>query len=771
MDENFRYKFDESFRYNISNNKKYMNNTYNTNRPILYKNMVKSNNQYKNTHELDYIKGGHNHKINIIPINNLYGHGKKISHIGTNKHIYNFSNNKIYSDIYTREINNTFNYITNQNKIKYGAANIENIIDNRTNISTSDRSILNGINTSTLNTSTLNTSTLNTSTLNASTLNASTLNASTLNTSTSNGTNRSTLNTSTSNGTNGSTSNGTNGSTSNGTNRSTLNGTNESTSNGTNGSTSNGTNRSASNGTNGSTSNGTNRSASNGTNESTSKGSTLNGSTKNGSTKNGNSGLGEVTDLGEGVLVGTQFSMEIDITDMEYLNRWTCGTGANVVDKEVNVPNEFDCRVKWGNRIMGPLDQGTCGSCWAFACTTAFSDRVRIFSTLGTHNINLSNTETRGNQYCLQNEENVTLKTNIPLLVEKIKYPMTPTEIYIGPNFLSPYYLASCETCDLAYRLGKEIGDFLVENRICGNCCAGNTLQIAHIFLVIGGIITMGNNPSGYTECQNGNIVKCDPNNDPNNLCKCFGPQFFTGIYASAERDSGGSEVIKNDIINEFTALYGTGKDNPNACFTATTFPLWKAQKVYRVNIYQNTQLVNLSELSQNTKEIQLEIMTNGPVTAAMLFYSNFATISQDVVFDENDAKGDSGGHSVVIMGWGVGRTLRGDIKDYWLIRNSYGTGLQNGGYFKIERGINFCRIEDDVWAAQPFQVYNPSLLYNNIEDIDTTSVINYIPPLCRENIPDSYTQAEKQRYAEISANFYNTNLQNVSRQVTNPNA
>src|SRR3989338_8393603 len=721
MDENFSNKLiTPSLIPNFINNKNYVNNTYNfIKKPIQPDFTLGSKNLvgHKNTSNINYMNKYNNiisrHNINNLPINKLYGHGKIMSQNNTHKYAYNFTNNKIYSDIYTREINNTFNYIKNQNKIKYGATNIQNNINGQNN------NILNN------RTATLNTNSMQNGNIVVNRNSVQNGNSIVNTNSMQNGNivvNRNSVQ------------NGT----------STINGNNVQNGN------------SAQNGN--SVQNGNN--AQNGN-------STINGN----NVQNGNSGLGEVTDLGEGVLVGTQFSMEIDITDMNYLNRWTCGTGANVVNRNINLPNEFDCRVKWGKRIMGPLDQGTCGSCWAFACTTAFSDRVRIFSTLGTHTITLSNDSTRDNEYCLQNEENITLQTNIPLLVEEIKYDMTPTDIYIGPNFLSPYYLASCETCDLAYRLGKEIGDFLVENRICGNCCAGNTLQIAHIFLVIGGVITMGNNPSGYTECQNGNIIKCDPNNDPKGLCTCYGPQFFTGINDYAERDSGGSEVVKNDIINEFYKLYGTGEDNPNACFIATTFPLWKAQKVYRVNIYRNTELVNISELSQNTREIQLEIITNGPVTAAMLFYSNFATISQDVVLDENDATGDSGGHSVVIMGWGVGRTLRGDIKDYWLIRNSYGTGVQNGGYFKIERGVNFCRIEDDVWAAQPFQVYNPSLLYNDIDDIDTSSIITYIPPLCRQIIPDSYTESEKERFAQISANFYNTNVPNVSRQVTNPNA
>src|SRR3989338_2409911 len=307
MDENFSNKLiTPSLIPNFINNKNYVNNTYNfIKKPIQPDFTLGSKNLvgHKNTSNINYMNKYNNiisrHNINNLPINKLYGHGKIMSQNNTHKYAYNFTNNKIYSDIYTREINNTFNYIKNQNKIKYGATNIQNNINGQNN------NILNN------RTATLNTNSMQNGNIVV--------------------------------------------------NRNSVQ--------------------------NGNSIVNTN-SMQNG-NIVVNRNSVQNGNSivNRNNVQNGNSGLGEVTDLGEGVLVGTQFSMEIDITDMNYLNRWTCGTGANVVNRNINLPNEFDCRVKWGKRIMGPLDQGTCGSCWAFACTTAFSDRVRIFSTLGTHTI------------------------------------------------------------------------------------------------------------------------------------------------------------------------------------------------------------------------------------------------------------------------------------------------------------------------------------------------------------------------------------------------
>jgi cathepsin B len=43
-----------------------------------------------------------------------------------------------------------------------------------------------------------------------------------------------------------------------------------------------------------------------------------------------------------------------------------------------NLPATFDSRTQWPTSITNPLNQVDCGSCWAFATATTFSDRYRI---------------------------------------------------------------------------------------------------------------------------------------------------------------------------------------------------------------------------------------------------------------------------------------------------------------------------------------------------------------------------------------------------------
>jgi C1A family cysteine protease len=55
-------------------------------------------------------------------------------------------------------------------------------------------------------------------------------------------------------------------------------------------------------------------------------------------------------------------------------------------------------------------------------------------------------------------------------------------------------------------------------------------------------------------------------------------------------------------------------------------------------------------------------------------------------VYSDPACPDDIHNHAVAIVGWG---TENG--KDYWLLRNSWGTDWGDSGYFKMERGSNMC--------------------------------------------------------------------------------
>ena len=95
----------------------------------------------------------------------------------------------------------------------------------------------------------------------------------------------------------------------------------------------------------------------------------------------------------------------------------------------------------------------------------------------------------------------------------------------------------------------------------------------------------------------------------------------------------------------------------------------------------------------QGEREIQLDIMTHGPVTASFQVYSDFYGYSRGVY---QHAGGEYvGAHSVRLVGWGVDRGL-----PYWIAANSWNPTWGDGGFFKILRGEDHLGIESDVAAG-----------------------------------------------------------------------
>lgn len=104
------------------------------------------------------------------------------------------------------------------------------------------------------------------------------------------------------------------------------------------------------------------------------------------------------------------------------------------------------------------------------------------------------------------------------------------------------------------------------------------------------------------------------------------------------------------------------------------------------------------SDIDKIIREIQIEILTNGPVSTSFMVYQDFMNYWKNdapkgKIYSRNNDPNNSidGGHAVVITGWGVQ-----DGQKFWEIRNSWGnTG--DGGYCKIA----FSKLENkDFWVA-----------------------------------------------------------------------
>lgn len=108
-----------------------------------------------------------------------------------------------------------------------------------------------------------------------------------------------------------------------------------------------------------------------------------------------------------------------------------------------------------------------------------------------------------------------------------------------------------------------------------------------------------------------------------------------------------------------------------------------------------------------NVENMQLAIMTDGPILGAMNIYTDFyyypqieeiysrkeyITIDRQLVPVEYQ-----GGHAFQILGWG-----EKDGTKYWICENTWGPAFGYDGFFLVERGVNMCNIELDAVSVFP---------------------------------------------------------------------
>merc|ERR1711974_532356 len=90
--------------------------------------------------------------------------------------------------------------------------------------------------------------------------------------------------------------------------------------------------------------------------------------------------------------------------------------------------------------------------------------------------------------------------------------------------------------------------------------------------------------------------------------------------------------------------------------------------------------------IERDVNQIQLELMTNGPVEAAFTVFEDFPNYKSGVY--QHVAGKPLGGHAIRILGWGVEEGT-----PYWLVANSWNYDWGDNGTFKILRGKDHCGI------------------------------------------------------------------------------
>ncbi|XP_030078247.1 cathepsin L1 [Microcaecilia unicolor] len=92
-------------------------------------------------------------------------------------------------------------------------------------------------------------------------------------------------------------------------------------------------------------------------------------------------------------------------------------------------------------------------------------------------------------------------------------------------------------------------------------------------------------------------------------------------------------------------------------------------------------------------ENMAVAVAFEGPVTVGIAVHEDFQMFKGDGIYDGEC--GEDMNHAIVIVGYG-----KENGKDYWIIRNSWGEDWADGGYGKVLRNENHCKIGEESSTA-----------------------------------------------------------------------
>jgi C1A family cysteine protease len=124
----------------------------------------------------------------------------------------------------------------------------------------------------------------------------------------------------------------------------------------------------------------------------------------------------------------------------------------------------------------------------------------------------------------------------------------------------------------------------------------------------------------------------------------------------------------------------------------------------------QNTfRVTSFEDVAASAQSIKSAIAQYGPVLTGFTVYEDFLYYQSGIY--RHVTGPEKGGHAVAIVGYD-------DAQQCWIIKNSWGPGWGENGYFRIAAGTNECGIEDEVYTVNYAIVPGVSFVLSS-SDID----------------------------------------------------
>ncbi|MDR3540719.1 MAG: C1 family peptidase, partial [Desulfosporosinus sp.] len=352
-------------------------------------------------------------------------------------------------------------------------------------------------------------------------------------------------------------------------------------------------------------------------------------------------------------------------------------SAGRLADAPVVPPESFDGRVVWRDFIYPVRDQGSCGACWAFATADCLSIRLAI-ATMGHHKPRLSPAQM---VFC-----NLGSETEAELALSRarqgIPYDYTPANLRASERDLQKQEVA-----------------------LVG--CQGETLIGAWQYAFRFGLTEEGCVPytGGY---ELGADLRSFSSNDDLPACSdILGSSYdvcpTSGLPSQRHR-------CNSYYYVPGAPLHYQNPDQPdipsgsNAPEVATGLDITGIQEETTLaDIYANRDATGVGPDEEAGTEYNLrrEIYHWGPITSGFTVHDDFQEWNGKTgVYRWDHTSAETGGHAVVIVGWGKDKQTG---VDYWIVRNSWGPAWGDNGYFKIARGVNECGIEENVVVGFPY--------------------------------------------------------------------